>query len=121
MKHLINWIEIPALDLDRAVQFYSSILGIEMSTLQLDQAEYALFPTTDQKNTGALVKGEHYQPAENGIVIYLDGGPDLNTILGKVTAAGGEVLMEKTFLSQEAGYVGMFIDTEGNRIGLQHN
>jgi hypothetical protein len=29
--------------------------------------------------------------------------------------------MPKTFISVEAGYVGYFRDTEGNRIGLQHS
>jgi len=28
--------------------------------------------------------------------------------------------MEKTFLSKEAGYIAIFIDSEGNKIGLQN-
>ncbi|WP_207426629.1 VOC family protein [Pedobacter sp. SYSU D00535] len=121
MKHLVNWVEIPVIDFERAVKFYAAILSAEINVFEMGGMQYGLFPTEDQKNTGALVKGEYYQPSENGIVIYLDGGEDLNLILEKVKAAGGTVLMEKTFLSEEAGYVGMFADTEGNRLGLQHN
>ena len=44
----------------------------------------------------------------------------LAQILEKVTVAGGTVVMEKTWLSREAGYAGVFIDCEGNSIGLQH-
>lgn len=29
--------------------------------------------------------------------------------------------MEKTLLADEAGYIGMFLDTEGNRVGLQNS
>jgi predicted enzyme related to lactoylglutathione lyase len=37
----------------------------------------------------------------------------------RVVPAGGRVVLEKTFLADEAGYLGMFFDTEGNKIGLQ--
>lgn len=120
MKHLINWAEIPATDIQRAAGFYSAILRAELQQLEMAGNRYALFPAGDKFNCGALVQGEHYKPAADGVVIYLDGGNDLDTVLGKVTAAGGQVIMEKTYVSAEAGYIGMFIDTEGNKIGLQN-
>ena len=121
MKHLVNWIEIPVADLNRAIDFYSLILGIEISRFEMGDALYGIFPSKDAKNTGALVQGEHYTPCSDGVTIYLDGGEDLNNILSKVQPAGGEILLEKTYLSEEAGYIGMFVDSEGNKIGLQHN
>ena len=121
MKHLINWVEIPVNNFERAMAFYSSILKTEINAFEMGGSQYGLFPTEDQKNTVALVKSEYHQPSTNGVVIYFDGGEDLNLILARVKEAGGEVLMEKTFLGEEAGYVGMFADTEGNKIGLQHN
>ena len=39
---------------------------------------------------------------------------------GQVSNAGGQVIIEKMFMSAEAGYIGMLIDTEGNKIGLQN-
>lgn len=39
-------------------------------------------------------------------MIYLDGGDDLNGVLSKVVSAGGSAIMEKAFLSKEAGYMG---------------
>jgi predicted enzyme related to lactoylglutathione lyase len=120
MKHLINWVEIPATDINRAVSFYSTILSAEMQQMEMGGNTYAFFPTVDRFNTGALVQGEYYKPAADGITVYLDGGSDLNNILSKVNAAGGQVIMEKMFLSPEAGHIGIFIDSEGNKIGLQH-
>lgn len=121
MKHLVNWIEIPVTDMNRAIKFYSAILGVEFFQMPLGNNEYALFPCDDKHNTGALAKGGDYKPSANGITIYLDGGKDLSTILSKVNKAGGSVLLEKTFLGDQAGYVGLFLDSEGNKIGLQHS
>jgi hypothetical protein len=35
-----------------------------------------------------------------------------------VEAAGGKVLVPKTQISEDYGYMAMFLDTEGNRIAL---
>jgi hypothetical protein len=120
MKHLVNWIEILVTDMDRACRFYSDILGIELQRMELGGSLYALFPTEDRFNAGALVMGAHRAPRKDGTLIYLDGSPDLAEILAKVSKAGGQVAMKKTWLSKEAGFAGLFLDSEGNSIGLQH-
>lgn len=121
MKHLINWVEIPVTDLERAKKFYDTIFGgIEFQEMEQNGNKYAIFPSNDQFNAGALVKGEYYRPSSDGISIYMDGGKDLDNILKHVKKAGGEIIMSKTYTGKEAGYVGMLIDTEGNKIGLQH-
>jgi len=38
--------------------------------------------------------------------------------LDRVEAAGGKIGLEKTKISDENGFMGMFIDTEGNRVAL---
>jgi uncharacterized protein len=121
MRHLANWIEIPVLDLDRAMSFYDNALGgIAFQRTNIGEFEYAIFPTDDRFNAGALVKSEFAKPTSDGTTVYLDGGHDLSTILERAEAAGGTIIMEKTFLSEDAGYIGIFIDSEGNKIGL-HN
>ncbi len=120
MKHLINWVEIPVIDMKRAIGFYSKILEAQFNEMEIGPVKYSLFPAEDRFNCGALAQGEYYKPSVDGVTIYLDGGNDLDNILSKVTTAGGNVIMEKTFLSAEAGYIGLFIDSEGNRIGLQN-
>jgi predicted enzyme related to lactoylglutathione lyase len=119
MDHLINWTEIPASDLPRARTFYEQVLETELLPLEFGSLHYALFPTKSDHNTGALVQGPGYVPSENGPLLYLDASGKLDALLARVEAAGGKVLMPRTFLSAEAGYVGIFMDSEGNRIGLQ--
>ena len=121
MEHLLNWVEIPVTDLERAKHFYSAIFaGIEFVEMEQNGNKYALFPSKDQFNAGALVQGAYYKPSSDGICIYLDGGKDMDNILKHVENAGGEVIMPKTYTGKEAAYVGMLVDTEGNKIGLQH-
>ena len=120
MKHLIDWVEIPVADMDRACRFYRSVLGVELQRMELAGSLYALFPTEDRFNAGALVQGANRAPSKAGTLIYFDGSPDLAQILKKVAKAGGRVLMGKTWLSKEAGYAGVFEDSESNSIGLQH-
>lgn len=121
MKRLINWVEIPAADLDRAEKFYNTILGgIPFQRMKKNETRYAIFPSLDKFNAGALVQGEYYKPSSDGVTLYLDGGINMNTILEHVEMAGGEIIMPKTYTGEDAGYVAIFIDTEGNKIGLQH-
>lgn len=118
MDHLSNWIEIPVTDMNRAKRFYGGLLGVALNEMQLGDNDYALFELKDRFNTGCLVKGKGYVPSKQGVVVYLNGGDDLSTTLGRVSKAGGKVLLEKTFLSKETGHIAYFADTEGNKIGL---
>jgi len=118
MDHLSNWTEIPVIDMKRAKKFYGELLGVHLSEMQMGGNDYALFELKDRFNTGCLVKGEGYTPSIQGVVVYLNGGNDLSTVLARVEKAGGKVLLKKTFLSKEAGHIAYFVDTEGNKVGL---
>jgi len=119
MKHLSNWVEIPVKDIVRAKAFYETLLGEKLQDMELGPVQYALFPVEDRFNCGALAKGEGYEPGAQGVTVYLDGGEDLEVRLSRVKKAGGTVIMPKTYLGKEAGHIGLFLDSEGNRIGLQ--
>jgi predicted enzyme related to lactoylglutathione lyase len=118
MDHLLNWIEIPVVDMKRARKFYGEILGVGFNAMDMGGNNYALLELTDRFNTGCLVKGDGYVPSMEGVVVYLNGGNDLSTVSARVAKAGGRVLLEKMFLSKEAGHIAYFADTEGNKIGL---
>jgi uncharacterized protein len=81
-----------------------------------------MFPIDDPATGigGAVVHAEgFYQPStSDGVLIYLNANPDVQNILDRVEAAGGKILVPKTEISPDYGYMGIFMDTEGNRIGL---
>ena len=66
---------------------------------------------------GAIVKDE-LKPSKDGVLIYLNGGMDLTTILDKVGDAGGIVVLPKTQISPEIGFMAKFEDTEGNLLAI---
>ena len=118
MSNAINWFEVPVADLNRAKRFYGEVLGAELREERMDGMNMAIFPYSDDKVGGALIAGEQYTPGAQGPVIYLNAGEDLAKPLARVEKAGGKVVMPKTFLSDDIGYIAMFIDSEGNRLAL---
>jgi uncharacterized protein len=117
----INWFEIPATDTSRAKKFYESIFEIEMKTMDMMGFEMVFFPSSDNmegKVSGAIVKGSSHIPSMDGVVIYLNANPDIQPILDRIEASGGKIIMPRTLISDQVGYMAFFLDTEGNRIGL---
>jgi uncharacterized protein len=118
MENLINWIEIPVTDFNRAISFYKAILGLEIEETKMFGTKMGFFPTDGKNVSGAIVQGEDYKPSTKGIVAYLNGGKDLQIVLGKVESNKGTVIVPKTQISPEMGYFGMFVDTEGNKMAV---
>jgi len=118
MKNYISIFEIPATDIPRAVSFYKGILNIEIEELEFPGMHMGLFPIEDQLSVGVIIKGEDQIPSANGITVYLNAGDDLQTVLDKVATHGGEIKVPKTPHADESGYFAIFIDSEGNRLGL---
>lgn len=117
IKNFVTWFEIPAYNHYRSVAFYNYIYGIEITSVELNGFSMGFFPA-ENGISGAIVTGPGCVPSEIGPLIYLNGGYDLNNVLSKINIAGGRVVMEKTFLSETAGYFAIFIDSEGNRLAL---
>ena len=119
MANAINWFEIPAANFDRAKTFYSTIFEAEMPVQEMQGTQMAFFPVEGQGNVGgAVCFGEFYKPSAEGTLTYLNGGNDLSEVLNRIEDAGGEVVMPKTQITEEIGYMAMFMDTEGNRVAL---
>ncbi|GAB5524836.1 MAG: hypothetical protein Roseis2KO_27080 [Roseivirga sp.] len=118
MKSYISIFEIPATDLTRAVNFYQEILDIQIQKLEFPELQMGLFPIEEQAITGVIMKGTDYEPSAAGITIYLNGGNNLQVILDKVESSGGKVIVPKTPHADEVGFFALFMDTEGNKMGL---
>jgi predicted enzyme related to lactoylglutathione lyase len=118
MENLINWFEIPASDFERAIQFYKTILKIEITELDMYGTKMGMFASDGQNISGAIVEGEGYSPSDSGVLVYLNGGEDLQVILSRVESIGGNILMPKTQISPDMGYFAIFLDSEGNKMAL---
>ncbi|MFK7806384.1 MAG: VOC family protein [Saprospiraceae bacterium] len=118
MNSFISLFEIPATDISRAINFYQEILDINIEKMEMPGMEMGIFPYEEQIVTGVIMKVEGYKPAADGVTIYLNGGDNLQPILEKVEKNGGKIVVPKTAHADESGFFALFIDTEGNKLGL---
>ena len=116
MANAVNWFEIPAANFDRAVKFYSSVLDVQLHSEEMMGNKMAFFP--GEGVCGSICAGEGYKPSADGTMVYLNGGKDLSTPLARVEAAGGKILLPKTKITDEIGYMAIFMDTEGNKVAF---
>jgi predicted enzyme related to lactoylglutathione lyase len=118
--NMLNWFEIAVSDFARAKAFYETVFAISIYEMDMMGMKMGMFPGEDGngKVSGAIVQGPMHKPSADGAVIYFNGNPDLADALGRVEAAGGKVLMPKTHISADIGYMAFFMDTEGNRVAM---
>lgn len=120
MKHnMVVWFEIPVTDMDRAKAFYESVFNIEINIVDFGGLLMGWFPNRGDINgaTGTLIKQESYIPSQEGTLVYF-ASDDVQNELDRVEAAGGKIYQPKTEISPEHGCMGVFIDSEGNRVAL---
>jgi len=111
---LIRWVEIPAENFERAVQFYNSVFGWGMEPMDWGTEKMACLPNDE----GAVSFAPGFKPSKNGVLVSLN-SDDLEETLAKVKANGGSVVQPKTKIEAEGrGYYATFYDSEGNKIGL---
>ena len=113
------WFEIPVLDFDRAKVFYETIFDFKMVQI-FDAGAFKMGIFPDGSEVGcAICWGGHYIPSPDGTVVFFDANPDLQTIQDRIEVAGGKIIHPKKMISPEQGYMALFEDTEGNRMGMR--
>lgn len=118
MKNYVAMFEIPAIDISRAIQFYQSIFDIKIEQMDVGEMQMGIFPYENQLVNAVIVKGKDYQPSANGVTVYLNGGDDLQLIVDKIKAHQGKILVPKTAHADGNGFFAIFLDSEGNKLGL---
>jgi hypothetical protein len=116
-EHAVCWAEIPVTDMERGKAFYGAVLGVELVDNNAGPNPMADFPTSDPKKgiAGHLYPGTP-APKGTGNTIHLVANEPLETVMKRVTEAGGEVVSPAIDIP-----VGSFFyahDPDGNSIGL---
>jgi predicted enzyme related to lactoylglutathione lyase len=60
---------------------------------------------------------EECTPGAGGVTVYLNVEGDLDGVLSRIPAAGGEIIRPKMPIPPH-GFIAIFGDTEGNHVGL---
>lgn len=120
-NNVVGWFEIPVADMERAIAFYETVLGLKLERNQMGELDMAWFPFAEAPGApGSLVyHKDFYKPSSDGALVYFTShSGDLKNELEKVEPAGGKVLVPKTLIKEDIGYMAVCEDTEGNRIAL---
>ncbi|MFT4071265.1 MAG: VOC family protein [Dysgonamonadaceae bacterium] len=120
MKALVAFFEIPAVDFDRAIKFYETVLGVELSAMDFGQEKMAFFPEENGQCPGAIswAEKDNLLPSENGVLISLR-VENMEQAINSIQRLGGKIRIPKTKIEAEnRGYFAVFLDCEGNRVGL---
>ena len=114
----VIWFEIPALDLERAADFYEAVFEVDLQIADVGPSRLALFPSEDgiAGAAGALAKRTNFEPSAGGALVFFSVS-SIGDVIARTTEAGGQILMPQTELPG-LGYTANIGDTEGNQIAL---
>ena len=127
-NNVITWFDVPTADFNRAIKFYSAILGEEVKVMEHMGQKLGFFPMEGAGIGGDIVppldpasaitlNGIGHKVSDGGTRIYLNCEGHLQEVLGRVEASGGKILAPR-FAIGESGFIAIIKDSEGNTIGL---
>jgi uncharacterized protein len=118
MNNTLCWVDIPVLDLDRAIRFYSAILATAVSKQSAGPGfEFGLLPHSENNVSGCLCRTNDNRPSEQGALIYLSVEGRLDDAVRAAGANGGKVVQSKQQIGPH-GHRAVIVDSEGNRVAL---
>jgi predicted enzyme related to lactoylglutathione lyase len=119
-SNAIGWFDLYVSDMSRAVSFYENVLQLKLAPMgdPTGDTQMMSFPSDmgSYGAGGALVKSNHARPGVGGTLVYFS-VEDCAQAESRVANSGGKVIRPK-FSIGEFGWVVLFVDTEGNMVGL---
>jgi uncharacterized protein len=115
MANQIVWVDIPVVDLDRAIAFYSAVLGNTIRKQEYPGMTIGLLP--EGEVSGCLHVPDGNPPSDHGPLVYLNCAGRLDAAVAAVVPNGGKVLQGKHPIGPY-GFRAIILDSEGNRIAL---
>jgi uncharacterized protein len=122
MSFKIAFLELPALDINRATAFYSQLMHVPSPNLWEDGVRKVSMILDDGAGAGvgmSLNQTANFEPSNKGPLAYLHVEEDLDALMARVQTLGGKVLAPKTDMGMGNGsYYAIFEDTEGNALAV---
>ena len=116
----VGWFEIYVQDMSRAIRFYETIFETKLLQLNAPFPEIELwsFARSEKQygTNGALVKMTGVHSGGSSTIVYFKCF-DCAIEASRVVSAGGQVMRPKMSIG-EHGFISLFLDSEGNMIGL---
>ncbi|MFX1255030.1 MAG: VOC family protein [Promethearchaeota archaeon] len=115
--HNFVHIQLQVTDLDEASKFYSTVFGWKVNRSPAME-NYAFFEVDEEGEQmgGGFFLGEG-KPSTGTCYLYIN-AKDIPSKLAIIKQAGGKILLEKTPLPGNNGFIARFEDPFGNALGL---
>jgi predicted enzyme related to lactoylglutathione lyase len=117
MANQLVWVDIPVLDLDRAIAFYSAVLGKAIKLQEYPGFKIGLLPSEGDETGGCLFVSPKDKPSDHGPLIYLNVEGRLEQAEAAVVPGKGKVLEPRHQIGPH-GFRTVILDSEGNRLAL---
>jgi predicted enzyme related to lactoylglutathione lyase len=117
MANQIVWCDIPVLDLDRAIRFYSAVLGTAVTKQDIPGMSMGVLPHENDDVAGCLFQKPEEKPSAHGPLLYLNCQGRLDQAIAAVEPNGGKVINAKHSIGPY-GHRAVILDSEGNRMAL---
>ncbi|MGE5304846.1 MAG: VOC family protein [Alphaproteobacteria bacterium] len=117
MANQIVWCDIPVVNLERAIRFYSAVLGAEVKKQEVPGMAIGILPHNDGEVGACLIASDTERPSDRGVMVYLNANGRLDDAVASVVPNGGKVLQAKHPIGP-FGFRAIILDSEGNRVAL---
>lgn len=117
MANNVVWLDIPCVDLDRALKFYSAVLGKPVKKEEFPGMKIGVFPHENNDVGGCLFVKDDEKPSATGPLVYLNAQGRLDEAIAAVVPNGGKVLQPRHPIGPH-GFRAVILDSEGNRLAL---
>ena len=114
----VGWFDLNVANLDRAKKFYETVFNVKLTDAPIQWGKQSFFPFSPESSdiSGALVEKDGFVASSNNTIIYFETEDNISEEQ-RIEKAGGKVVQPKMNIG-EFGFISIFIDTEGNTIGL---
>ena len=89
MANQIVWCDIPIVNLERAIKFYSAVLGAEVKKQESPGMAIGILPHNDGEVGGCLIASDA-EPTDKGVMVYLNANRRLDDAIACVARKGGK-------------------------------
>ena len=118
MSNTFVWVDIPVLDLDRAIAFYAAVVGKPVDKMGGPGFTFGLFKHEGNEVGGCLVAPEHdMAPSMSGPLVYIGVEGRLDAAVAEAEKHGGKVVRARHSIAPN-GFRAVIADSEGNRVAL---
>jgi predicted enzyme related to lactoylglutathione lyase len=111
------WVDIPVADLNRAIEFYSALIGAPVTHEGGSGYFFGLLPHAEGIGGCLVPAGPGNAPSRHGPLVYLNAAGRLHEAVRIAQDRGGSVLQAVHQIG-EHGWRAIIVDSEGNRIAL---